>query len=133
MLKEIPCVPFANMRLRLNSTLRRVAFALGALVLAAFVTISSTRTLLAWSASQADPPTNWTRAARLEPANAEWHCDLGIYHSVLKMDPQTVIPELETSVHLNPHNAACWTALGEAYARWGCCRRATNTRSSTQG
>ncbi len=107
------------MRLRLNTSMRKIAIALCGASLALVILISSVRTLLAWASSQGDPPFNWIRAAHIEPSNAEWHCDLGIYHAVWKNEPGAAVPELETSVRLNPYNAACWTALGDAYGHAG--------------
>jgi Tetratricopeptide repeat len=106
----------ANMRLKLNSAFRKGAVALAGLVLGTCTIVFATRTIVAWSAAQKG---DWLRAARLEPVNAEWPCNLGAYHTIVRNDPRAAIPYLETGVRLNPHDATCWTALGDAYAHAG--------------
>lgn len=107
---------FANMRLKLNSAFRKAAVALLALLLATFIAISSSRSMAAWAAAQSG---DWARASKLEPGNAAWRCNLGAYQTIVKNDPRAAIPYLEAGVNLNPHNAVCWTALGDAYAQAG--------------
>ncbi len=104
------------MRVKLNSAFRKAGVAVAALLLGAFILFSSSRTLIAWSAAQAG---DWLRASRLEPTNAEWPCNLGAYQTIIRHDPRSAIPYLETGVRLNPHDGTCWTALGDAYAQAG--------------
>lgn len=104
------------MRLKLNSAFRKAAVALAVLLLGALILFSSSRTVIAWSAAQTG---DWLRASRLEPANAEWPCNLGAYHTIVRNDPRAAIPYLENGVRLNPHDGVCWTALGDSYAQAG--------------
>jgi Carbohydrate binding domain/Tetratricopeptide repeat len=104
------------MRLKLNSALRKAAALLAAFFFGAFILVMGTRTVVAWSAAQRG---DWTRALRLEPGNAEWPCNLGAYQTIVRNDPRAAIPYLETGVRLNPHDATCWTALGDSYAQAG--------------
>jgi len=104
------------MRVKLNSGFRRSAAAISAVVFAAIVIVPGTSGFLAWSAAQKG---NWLRATQLESRNAEWPCNLGAHYLILDGDARAAIPYLESGVRLNPHNAVCWTALGDAYAHAG--------------
>jgi hypothetical protein len=104
------------MRLKLNSAFRKAAVALAALLLGAFILVFGTRSVVAWSAAHAG---HWQRAVSLEPSNAEWQCNFGAYYTIAANDPRAAIPHLESGVRLNPHDAVCWTALGDAYAHAG--------------
>ena len=104
------------MRLKLNSAFRKATAALLVLLLGAFIAVSSGRTMAAWAAAQSG---DWLRASKLEPGNAAWQCNVGAYQTIITNDPRAAIPYLESGVNLNPHNAVCWTALGDAYAHAG--------------
>ena len=104
------------MRLKLSSASLKAAFAIAAMVLGACTVVFAARSLIAWSAANKG---DWSRAARLEPGNAQWPCDLGVYQTIIVNNPGAAIPHLETGVRLNPHDAVCWTALGDAYAQAG--------------
>jgi carbohydrate binding protein with CBM4/9 domain/tetratricopeptide repeat protein len=104
------------MRLKLNSAFRKSAVAIAALILGTCTVVFATRSVVAWSAAQNG---DWSRAARLEPENADWPCNLGASYTILQNDPRAAIPHLEIGVRLNPHDAVCWTALGDSYAQAG--------------
>jgi hypothetical protein len=104
------------MRLKLNSAFRKSAAAMAAVVVGTCALVFATRTVLAWSAAQNG---DWSRAAGLEPGNADWPCNLGASYTILQNNPRAAIPYLETGVRLNPHDAVCWTALGDSYAQAG--------------
>ena len=102
------------MRLKLNSAFRKSAVATAAVIVGTCTIVFATRTVVAWSAAQNG---DWPRAAKLEPGNANWPCNLGASYTILQNNPRAAIPFLETGVRLNPHDAVCWTALGDSYAQ----------------
>ena len=102
------------MRLKLNSAFRKSAVAAAAMIVGTCTIVFATRTVVAWSAAQNG---DWPRAAKLEPGNANWPCNLGASYTILQNNPRAAIPFLETGVRLNPHDAVCWTALGDSYAQ----------------
>jgi hypothetical protein len=104
------------MRLKLNSAFRKSAVAIAALILGTCTVVFATRSVVAWSAAQNG---GWSRAARLEPGNADWPCNLGASYTILQNNPRAAIPHLESGVRLNPHDAVCWIALGDSYAQAG--------------
>ena len=104
------------MRMNLNSAFRKTAVAIAALVVGTCTLVFATRTVVAWSAAQNG---NWSRAAKLESGNSDWPCNLGASYTILQNNPRAAIPFLEIGVRLNPHDAVCWTALGDSYAQAG--------------
>ena len=104
------------MRLKLNSAFRKSAVATAAVIVGTCILVFATRTVVAWSAAQNG---DWSRAAKLEPGNADWPCNLGASYTILQNNPRAAIPHLEAGVRLNPHDAVCWTALGDSYAQAG--------------
>ena len=104
------------MRLKLNSAFRKSAVATASVIVGTCTLVFSTRTVVAWSGAQKG---DWSRAAGLEPGNADWPCNLGASYTILQNNPRAAIPFLEAGVRLNPHNAVCWTALGDSYAQAG--------------
>ncbi len=102
------------MRLKLNSAFRKSAVAAAAMIVGTCTIVFATRTVVAWTAAQNG---DWARAAKLEPGNANWPCNLGASYTILQNNPRAAIPFLETGVRLNPHDAVCWTALGDSYAQ----------------
>jgi hypothetical protein len=104
------------MRLKLNSAFRKSAVATAAVIVGTCTIVFATRTVVAWSAAQNG---DWSRAAKLESGNANWPCNLGASYTILQNNPRAAIPHLEAGVRLNPHDAVCWTALGDSYAQAG--------------
>ena len=55
-----------------------------------------------------------TRAARLEPGNAEYAARLGSFESTVHQSPQPALPWLESATKLNPYKAKYWVELALA-------------------
>ncbi len=89
---------------------------MAAVIVGTCTIVFATRTVVAWSAAQNG---DWSRAAKLESGNATWPCNLGASYTILQNNPRAAIPPLEAGVRLNPHDAVCWTALGDSYAQAG--------------
>lgn len=104
------------MRIELSSPVRKRAFLAGC-VAVLFLGLSlccqefAEQTLLA-----AGTPNSISRAARLQPLNAEPEEKLGIlYLSPLDGDFRLAANHLEKAVALNPHSSSAWLALANAY------------------
>ena len=60
-----------------------------------------------------------TRAARLEPGNAESQYRVGRFELLAGQSPQTALPWLKNATRLNPHRAAYWLDLAIDYQSMG--------------
>ncbi len=55
------------------------------------------------------------RATRWDPANADYHHDLGRFYELVLREPSSAIPQYLEAVRLNPHSARYWFDLSSAY------------------
>ena len=55
------------------------------------------------------------RAARLDPANADYRNHVGRYYALVARDPGAAIEPYRAAVQLNPHSARYWFDLASAY------------------
>src|SRR5205807_2046302 len=86
-----------------------------AVVLAAtYLTLAGRVFLGAWFGDRVDL-TSVNRAARLDPANADYRNHLGRYHELVARDPAAAIEPYRAAVQLNPHSARYWFDLASAY------------------
>jgi tetratricopeptide (TPR) repeat protein len=103
------------MQILLN-TLPRKRLAIGAAaVLCAIYVLLAGRLFIA-SAFGARPEfASLQRAARLDPANAEFCNHLGRYYALVARDPAAAIAPYRAAVELDPHAARYWFDLASAY------------------
>jgi tetratricopeptide (TPR) repeat protein len=109
------------MILRLSSTAARIFFILLALVLAASLSYSSIRNVLAVRDAELNTLAGYERATRLEPDNASnWYL-LGRYWQYTLEDPdaQRAIRSYQTALSYDPHSADTWLDLATAYESEG--------------
>jgi Carbohydrate binding domain/Tetratricopeptide repeat len=109
------------MILRLSSPAARGLLVLLALVLAAGLSYSNIRNVLAAHSAGLNTPDGYARATKLEPDDARnWYL-LGRYWQYNLEDPdvQRAIHNYQTSLVLDPHSADTWLDLGTAYESEG--------------
>jgi len=61
----------------------------------------------------------WQHATTLEPGNAEYLHQLGLYYSLGLQSPQQALSFLQNAVALNPHQASYWFSLANVYQLMG--------------
>src|SRR6266853_6438166 len=103
------------MQIPLNSATRKGLVAAIAIGLAAFYLVLSGRELLAAQFGERVDVKSLERAARLDPANADYRNRLGRYHELVARDPAGAIEPYRAAVQLNPHSARYWFDLASAY------------------
>ena len=81
---------------------------------ATYLTLAGREFLGAWFGDRVDL-TSLNRAARLDPANADYRNHLGRYHELVARDPAAAIEHYRSAVQLNPHSARYWFDLASAY------------------
>ena len=109
------------MILRLSSPVARGLFVLFALVLAAVLSYSNIRNVLAVHDSGLNTADGYARATRFEPDNAaNWYL-LGRYWQYNLEDPDAkrAIRNYQTSLSFDPRSADTWLDLGTAYESEG--------------
>ncbi len=75
-----------------------------------------------WLAEHAaNPPSlaGLTKAARLQPGNADYHYLLGRYDLLVSQSPQRALPSFLQAASLNPHRADYWFSLATVYQLLG--------------
>lgn len=103
------------MQVKLNTRLRKLFFVLVCLgAVGSYVTLVA-RHYVASRLSEQLNPKSLTRAAKIEPWNAEWRWELGRYSLFVAQDPTAAVANLEEAVGLNPHAARYWLDLAAAY------------------
>src|SRR3981081_1272894 len=103
------------MQIPLNSTARKGLVAAIAIGLAAFYLALSGREFLASGLGDRVDVKSLQRAARFDPANADYRNHLGRYHELVARDPAGAIEPYRAAVQLNPHSARYWLDLASAY------------------
>ncbi len=103
------------MQISFSSTARKWPVVGAAIVLAAvYLTLAGREFLGAWFGDHADL-TSLNRAAKLDPANADYRNHLGRYYELVARDPAAAIGRYRSAVQLNPHSARYWFDLASAY------------------
>jgi tetratricopeptide (TPR) repeat protein len=103
------------MRVKLNSGLRKLTFAVACLIAVGFYVSGIGRHYLAiWLMAQPNPG-SLARAAKLEPWNAEPQWELGRYSLFVAQDARNSVSHLQQAVALNPDVARYWLDLAAAY------------------
>lgn len=103
------------MQIAFNSAARKWTVVAAAIVLAAtYLTLAGREFLGAWFGERVDL-TSLNRAARLDPANADYRNHLGRYHELVARDPAAAIEHYRSAVQMNPHSARYWFDLASAY------------------
>lgn len=103
------------MQISFNSAARKWTVVAAAIVLAAtYLTLAGREFLGAWFGERVDL-TSLNRAARLDPANADYRNHLGRYHELVARDPAAAIAHYRSAVQMNPHSARYWFDLASAY------------------
>src|SRR5579872_1787951 len=103
------------MHVDLSSRLRRCLFAAVCLAAVGLYISAIARHYAASRLSAQLDPESLTRAARLEPWNAEPRWELGRYSLFVAQDKSAAVTDLEVAVKLNPHAARYWLDLAAAY------------------
>ena len=107
------------MQLELRQPAKRVAVAAALFFLtAAYLTLTAAAFLAAHFSADPDP-VRLRRAARLDPANAEYRYLVGRYELLAGQSPQAALPWLEAATALNPHSAKYWLNLAIAHQSLG--------------
>ena len=103
------------MQISLNSPAHKWSVVAAAVVLsAAYLTLAGRELLGAWFGDRADLASLY-RAARLDPANADYRNHLGRYYELVARDPAAAIEPYRAAVQMNPHSARYWFDLASAY------------------
>jgi len=103
------------MHIPLNSAARKGLVAAIAIGLGAFYLALSGREFLAAQLGDRVDVKSLERAARFDPANADYRNHLGRYHELVARDPAGAIEPYRAAVQLNPHAARYWFDLAGAY------------------
>jgi tetratricopeptide (TPR) repeat protein len=103
------------MQIPLNSAARKGLVAAIAITLASFYLVLSGREFLAAHLADRVDVTSLERAARFDPANADYRNHLGRYQELVARDPAGAIEPYQAAVQLNPHSARYWLDLASAY------------------
>jgi tetratricopeptide (TPR) repeat protein len=103
------------MQISFNSNVRKWPLAIAVVVLAgAYITLAGREFLASWFGDRVDLP-SLTRAAKLDPGNADYRNHLGRYYELVARDPGAAIAPYRAAVRLNPHSARYWFDLAGAY------------------
>jgi hypothetical protein len=116
------------MILRLSSPAARLLLVLLALALAAGISYSGIRNVLAVHDAELNTPASYERATKLEPDDPRnWYL-LGRYWQYNLEDPdsQRAIRSYQTALSYDPHSADAWLDLGTAYESEGDTTAASN-------
>src|SRR5579872_1898391 len=103
------------MHINLSSRLRRCLLAAVCLAAVGLYISAIARHYAASRLSAQLGPESLTRAARLEPWNAEPRWQLARYSLFVAQDPADAVSNLQAAVALNPHVARYWLDLAAAY------------------
>ena len=103
------------MHVKLNSSPRKLLFAVVCLAVAGSYLAIIARHYTGATLSARHTPESLTRAAKIEPWNAEPRWELGRYSLFVSQDPSAAVANLEAAVALNPHAARYWLDLAAAY------------------
>ena len=104
-----------TIQISLNSPARKLPLVVAALVLSAsYLTLAGRECLAAWFGDRPELA-SLTRAAKLDPANADYRNHVGRYYALVARDPAAAIEPYRTAVRLNPHSARYWFDLASAY------------------
>lgn len=107
------------MQIPLNSAARKGLVTAIAITLASCHMVLSGREFLAAHLADRIDLTSLERAARLDPANADYRNHLGRYHELVARNPAGAIEPYRAAVQLNPHSARYWFDLASAYQVFG--------------
>ena len=105
--------------MNLSSKLRRLLIAFACLAAVGLYIGLVGREYVTSRLSARVDPESLTRAARLEPWNADPRWQLGRYSLFVAQDSSGAVSNLETAVALNPHVARYWLDLAAAYQVMG--------------
>lgn len=104
-----------TIQISVNSPARKYTIAVTAIVLAAaYLTLAGREFLGSWFGNRVDL-TSLNRAAKLDPANADYRDHLGRYNELVARDPAAAIEPYRAAVQLDPHSARYWFDLASAY------------------
>src|SRR5579864_2320094 len=103
------------MYVNLSSRLRRCLFAAVCLAAVGLYIYAIARHYAASRLSAQLDPESLTRAARLEPWNAEPRWELGRYSLFVAQDSAVAVSNLQAAVALNSHVARYWLDLAAGY------------------
>jgi tetratricopeptide (TPR) repeat protein len=102
------------MRIPLTSTRKRLLAAIAGALAIAYLGLATTQFLASWLADRVEL-SSLTRAARLDPGNADYRNHLGRYFDLIARDPMSAMEHYQAAVKLNPHSARFWFDLANAY------------------
>jgi len=103
------------MKIAFSTPARKRTVAVLVLALAAVYVVLTAREFVAnWLGSRPQL-SSLTRAAWLDPGNADYRDRLGRYYDLVARDPASAIEQYRAAVALNPHSARFWFDLAGAY------------------
>ena len=103
------------MQFPVNSPFRKwLLLTVAAVVALVYIAAAARETLAAFFATKIELA-SLQRAARVDPANAEYFDRLGRYFTMVAQDPAGAVTPYLQAVALNPHSARYWFDLANAY------------------
>ncbi len=103
------------MEIALNSAWRKRLIIGAAAALCLIYVLLAGRLFLASLFGERPELASLQRAARLDPANADYRNHVGRYYALVARDPSAAIAPYRAAVQLNPHSARYWFDLASAY------------------
>ena len=103
------------MKIGFSTPTRRRAVAVLVFALAAVYLLLTAREFVASGLGSRAQLSSLTRAAQLDPGNADYRNRLGRYYDLVARDPSAAIEQHRAAVALNPHSARFWFDLASAY------------------
>ncbi len=107
------------MHVKFNSGSRRLLSAALCLAASGLYLATVARHFIAYQLSRSPDLGSLSRAAELEPWNAELRWKLGRYALFVAQNPSLAVSNLESAVALNPHLARYWLDLAAGYQLTG--------------
>ncbi len=103
------------MKIPFNTPARKwLAAAFAAVLALLYVGLAARQFVASWLGSRVELK-SLTRAAWLDPGNAEYRNHLGRYYDLVARDPDSAVGQYRAAVQLNPHSARYWFDLASAY------------------
>lgn len=124
----------SGMEVSLSRLPARILLVALAVVCAGAIALAAGRNWLAAHWAGTRNPSDWRRAARLEPGNAAYWSQIGLYEQwdFLHGDTQRAIEDFQRATRLDPRSARQWMALAGAYESAGKIDRARQAYERAQ-
>jgi len=103
------------MKIPFNTPARRMmTAAIAAVIATVYVGLSASRVAAAFFGNRTEL-SSLSRAAWLDPGNAEYRYHLGRYYDLVARDPESAVAHYKAAVQINPHSGRYWLDLAGAY------------------